>query len=332
MPGPFGNGAFGTEIFSSDPLFSTGSMIDAVLRNTGHANPASETNKRLAVLSFINNCYSFVSTKRPWDWLYNVVDTLFEGYYSEGTVSIDNRSQIVTGVGTNFSSNALPNNFLTVQPRSDRYVIDSIQSDTQLTLQGQFAGDDLTPSSGYQIIKPVYTAPGDCEQIIGIVLGDDLGKLVPMGIQEFRRKQARDLTYVGIPRWYTDVGRRAVDGVRTYEIYPAPDRDYTASLNYGVNIQVLSDSYSNYCLIPDRHRVVLYYGAMAEMYMFLRDAQGAALFDQQYKMALMNMQGDTKLTDSKYILRARRGRAGRRRRRYGLTMDINDFAREEDWL
>lgn len=331
MTGPFGTGSFGTEVFSSSPLFSTKDIIDAVLRDTGHTNPASETNKRLAVLGFINNCYAYVSTKRPWDWLFQTTDVLFESFIQGGTISIDNRSQTVIGVGTNFSSLVIPNNFLTVNSRSDRYVIQDVVSDTELTLQGQYAGPDIT-TSGYQIIKPIYTAPADLETITSITLGDDMGKLVPLGVQEFRRKQARDLTYVGTPKWFTEVGRRAQDGVRTYEIYPAPDQDYTASLNYGVNIQKLEDDGGNYPLLPDRHRVVLYYGALAEMYLFLRDFEASQGVEKKFLMALTNMQGDSKLTDSKYILKPRRGRVGRRRRRYGTTMDINDFAREEDWL
>lgn len=330
MTGPFGDGAFGTEVFSSSPLYNTKTLIDAILRDTGHSNPSTETNKRLAVLGYLNNVYAYVSTKRPWDWLYQTVDFIFKKYESDGTISIDNRSQTVTGVGTLFSSTMIPNNVLTISSRSDRYVIQSIESETSLTLEGPFAGEDIV-ASGFRVLKPIYTAPSDLETFESIVLGDDQGELVPVGTQEMNRKRARDLTMIGPPRWFTEIGRRAADGVRTFEIYPAPDRDYTAQLSYRVNIQKLDDAEDSFPLVPDRHRVVLYYGAMAEMFMFLRDPESAAIYDKRFQMTLINMQGDAKLTDSKYILRARRGRTGRRRRRFGITMDINDFARLDEW-
>ena len=329
MTGPFGSGSFGTSVFGNAPLFNTSSMIDAVLRATNHSNPSTETNKRALVLSFINNRYATVTTKRHWDWLFQTVDVLFKAPYETGTVSIDNRSQTVTGSGTQFSANVVPNNFLTVGARSDRYAISDVNSPTELELEGQYAGDDVTAAT-FKIIKPIYTAPSDLETIQSIVLGDSLGELVPIGTQEMNRKRQYDLTATGIPRWFTEIGRRSQDGVRTFEIYPAPDKDYTAQLSYGVNIEKLEDSTSNYPLIPDRHRVVLYYGALAEMLLFMKDEVGASLVEKKFQETLINMQGDAKLTDSKYILQARRGKTGKSRTGYlGYHITAEDFGRED---
>lgn len=329
MTGPFGSGSFGTSEFGNSPLFNTSSLIDAVLRATNHLDPSTQTNRRLLVLNFLNNRYATVTTKRPWDWLYQTVDILLKAPYETGTVSIDNRSQNVVGTGTFFDANVVPNNFLILNTRSDRYAISDVTSNTALELEGQFAGDDLADSA-YKIIKPVYTAPSDMETLQSLVLGESLGELVPIGTQEMNRKRQYDLTAVGIPRWVTEVGRRSQDGVRTFEVYPAPDQDYTAQLSYGVNIEKLQDSVSNFPLIPDRHRVVLYYGAMAEMAMFQKDETAAIVFEKKFESTLLNMQGDAKLTDSKYILKARRGRRGRRRTGYlGYSISAEDFGRED---
>lgn len=329
-PGPFGSGAFGTGVFSSSPLYSTKDLIDAILRHTGHSNPDTETNKRAAVLGFLNNRYATVTTKRQWDWLYQSVDINFKAPYETGTLSLTQNSESVTGVGTVWSSNVVPNNYLVPTGRNERYLIETVDSQTTLTLQGQYAGDTATDVA-YKIVKPVVELPSDCEHVQGIVLGESLGKLVPLGLQEMRRKQAHDLSRVGVPVYFTEVGRRAEDGVRHIEIWPAPDKDYVAQLNYGVNIMALEDSASNYPLIPDRHRVVLYYGGLADMYMFLRDPTNFQLAQANHLAALQNMFNDTQITDSRLILQpARNYRNGRRRsRRLKTFMDRADFSREE---
>ena len=328
MTGPYGTGSFGTSTFGNSPLFTTEGLIDAVLRDTGHSNPSSETNKRLAVLGFLNNRYAQVSTKRHWNWLYQTTDFLLKGPYQTGTIDVTNRSSTVTGNGTNFSANLVPNNVLVVGGRSDRYVIESVEAADSLTLEGEYAGDDATASS-YMALKPIYTAPSDLEAIQSIVLGDNLGELVPLGTQEFRRKQSRDLTLTGVPGWFTEVGRRSQDGVRTFEVWPAPDKDYACQINYGVNIQKLEDSDSNFPLIPDRYRVVLYYGAMAEMYLFQRNPESSLLMEKKFEQLFMGMLGDGQLTDSKLILNPRRGRTGQKRGRYAFAMDRSDFGRED---
>lgn len=300
MSGPFGSGAFGTGSFSSSPLYSTKTLIDKILRFTNHKDPSVETARRLVVLDCLQNVYARVTGQKNWDWLYQTVDFNFEAPYETGTVALTQGSESVVGTGTVFSANVIPNNVFVPGGRSESYVISSVESATGITLEGEYAGATALESS-YKVIKPMYRLPADCEQIQSIVL-DGYGEMVPVGTQEFRRIQARDVTATGMPRWYTDVGRRATDGVRTIEVYPAPDKKYIAQLNYGVNIIALQDSETNYPLIPDRHRVVLYHGALSQFAGFLRDQSLMTKADKDYETAYFEMKSDNKLTDSRLIL------------------------------
>jgi hypothetical protein len=327
--GPYGDGSFGTGEFSSSPFYSTAGLIDAILRASGHSTPATQTAKRAFCLDALNNRYSVVTTSQHWDWLYQEVDTLFKEPEETGTVNMTNRSQSVVGVSTVFSANVVPNNVLSIPTRNETYLISTVESNTALTLEGQFAGE-TEEDLAYKIIKPIYTMPSDLETIQSIQLDGVSWEMVPVGRQEFTRIKQHNPGQVGPPRWYTEIARRT-DGVRLIEIYPAPDKDYSARLHYGVNISKLSDSADDYPLLPDRHRAILYYGGLADMFGYLRDATMMAANEDRFQLALANMRNDTKITDSriqfqpKRNYRNRTGRRNRRRRSYSAS----DLAQED---
>lgn len=326
--GPFGSGAFGTGVFANTPFYTTQGLIDAVLRGTGHSTPSAETAKRAVVLDFLNNRYAFVTTCQHWNWLYQEVDTLFKEPYTTGTITVEKDSQTVVGVGTAWDVNVIPNNVLAVDSRNETYLISDIEGPEEITLEGQYAGEDDSELS-CKIIKPIYTLPSDCEAVQSIVI-KGVGELIPVGTQEFTRLKQHNMGMTGAPRWFTEVARRAEDGVRLIEVYPAPDKHYTARLYYGVNIMKLSDSDTSYPLIPDRHRTVLYMGALADMFRYLRDAQMSADAEALFTAALMNMRNDKQLTDSRIQFQPSRNYRNRRTKGGGRSsQSTSDFAREE---
>lgn len=328
--GPFGSGSFGTGIFSNIPFYDTKTLIDAVLRNTGHSNPTTETAKRASVLDFINNRYSVISTSQDWDWLYQEVDTLFKEPYQTGTVNLTKGSQSIVGVGTVWSANIVPNNVLSIPSRNETYHISDVTSNTAITTEGQFAGEDALDVA-YKIIKPYYTMPSDLETVQSIEL-DGFINLVPLGRKEFSRVKQTFPGQIGIPRIFTEVGRNSQNGERIIEIYPSPDKNYTARLKYGVNVMRLSDTDGNYPLIPDRHRAVLYYGALSDMYAYMRDSTMADRNESLFQLATLNMRNDTKITDSKITFQTKRNYKNRgSRRKYSMrrSYSISDFANEE---
>lgn len=328
--GPFGSGSFGTGVFSNAPFYDTKTLIDAILRNSGHSTPDKETSKRLSVLDFLNNRYSVISTSQHWNWLYEEVDFLFKEPYKVGTINLTKGSQTVAGIGTAWDANAIPNNVLYIPTRNETYLILSIESSTSLTLEAAFAGE-TEADVGYLITKPIYTMPSDLENIQSIQV-DNVGELLPMGRQEFTRIKQSFTGQYGMPRMFTEIGRRAEDGVRLLEVYPAPDKNYTGRLFYGVNIMKLVDEAGNYPLIPDRHRAVLYYGGLSDMYAYLRDATMAQRNEDLFSLSLLNMRNDTQITDSKIQFQPRRNYRNQRRRwkRYGRrSISASDFAKED---
>lgn len=326
--GPFGSGSFGTGVFANTPFYNTKTLIDEILRATSHSTPDRETAKRAVVLAAINNRYAFVTTKQHWNWLYQEVDFLFKEPYAEGTVSLTKGSQSVVGVGTAFTANAEQNNILSVVHRNETYLISSVETGEALTLEGRFAGEDQDDVA-CKIIKSIYTMPSDLESVQSILV-DNVGELLPKGTQEFARIKASDTGRTGAPRFFTEVGRRQADGVRLIEVYPAPDRHYTARLHYGVNVMRLTDSIDSSPLIPGRHRMILFYGALADFARNgLRDTVLAGENDSLFWAALTNMLNDKQLTDSRVQIQPLRNYRNRRARRGQISYSTSDFAKEE---
>lgn len=327
-PSPFGSTPFGSGSFSNAPFYNTKTLIDAVLQNTGHSKPETEIAKRKAVLNFLNNRYSVISTTQHWDWLYQEIDYLFKAPYQDGTINVTEGQQDITGNGTNFNTNLEPYNTISIPSRNETYLIQKINSNVGITLEGQYAGP-TTEEMGYKAIKSIYRMPSDLESVQSIQV-DNVGELVPMGRQEFTRLKQSLPGQVGMPRCFTEIGRRPDDGVRFIEVYPAPDKNYTVRLFYGVNVTALSDDESSIPLVPDRHRAVLYFGALADMYGYMRDFNMNQAASNDFNLALLNMRNDTKITDSKIQFAQKRNYRNRSNRRKSgqVSYDPSDFAKE----
>lgn len=330
MPsGPFGSGAFGTSEYSPSPLYTTKSIIDAVLRHTGHSNPTSETNKRLVILEAIINRYALVTSARHWSWLYSQADFTFKAPYEDGTVSLAEGDGTVTGTGTLWDANLEPNCRLLVYSGTNKaFQVSDVTSDTELELDTEWVEDAVTDVS-YKVVQSIYDLPSDLENIQAIAIDGRKPRLTLIGTQEMADLRARDPMAVGEPEYATLVARRAEDGVRTLEVWPAPDRAYQVHIDYGVNIIRLDDIEDNYPLVPDRYRNVLYYGALAEFYHFLSKPTSAQAAEQMFGAVFNQMRTDIQMTDSKMRFIPARAVSRKSWRPRRVSHTITSFSHED---
>jgi len=91
--------------------------------------------------------------------------------YREGTVSVENGSAVVTGDITEWATNAAPGDVFIVQGEHVPYIVGSVDSDTQITLTGNYAGSTastlsyILSSSFTPIYNFPYPEPGDLETV-----------------------------------------------------------------------------------------------------------------------------------------------------------------------
>jgi hypothetical protein len=325
----FGSGTFGSGPLGTAPFFDMASLITSVLRTTGHSNPTQEVTKRAAVLQFCNNTYQEICMGKHWAWMFATYDISIFGPTDTGTISASNNSATITGIGTAFSSNDRKGK-LVVQGVNSVYNISSVASTTSLTLETKWANDSVT-GSGFKIYNVQYKLPVETDQIRAMVIDEINLKMIPLGTQEFRVKQAQDPTATGAPIYYSLIKRDVDDDAQYVEFYPMPDRDYNIHLDYSVRILGLEDSGDCYPIIPDRYRVVLFYGALAQYYRYTNDATNAQLADRDFLRTFNRLQNDTQLTDSRLQIKPARNYKNRSRLRRMLSgrgfMDRFTFGR-----
>ncbi len=329
----FGSGVFGTGPLGTRPFFNVSEMIDAVLQSTGHSQPASEVTKRAAILQFINNRYQDVCLGRHWRWFKASYDFMLEAPYSTGTVDATQGDDSIVGTSTLWSvANAPVKGILFLQGSNTVYHISTLNTASNITLETDFAEDTVT-DNGYTIAKNQYILPPETDNLLSIVV--EGRQLIPIGINDFRQMQATNATALGTPIYFS-LARRDTDDDSIYiEVFPAPDRKYQVHIDYTVRIARLDDDTDCYPIIPDRYRAVLFYGALAEFYGYMRDPANRERAEVDYQRFLNKMMNDTQLTDQALSLRPARNyvrRSGPASRNGGMglgwSMTIEEFGRE----
>jgi hypothetical protein len=326
----FGSGVFGSSALGTQPFFNTSSLIDAILYATGHGSPANETSKRRAITQFINNKYQEIITGTHWRWLKAAYDVNFEAPYDTGTISVTNGDYTVTGASTSWNAgNVTAKRLLWLNSSETVYHVASLTNSTSLELESEFS-EDTASAQEYVIVKSQYQLPKETDHIVSMIV-DSQYKMVPVGLQDFREIVSRDPTRLDRPQYFT-LARRDTDDDSVYiEVWPSPDKQYQVHIDYTVRIAYLEDDTDCYPIIPDRFRAVLYYGALAEFYQFLRDPSNSQLARNDYMTFLNQMRNDTQLTDDRFKIQSaknywKRGRALGKRRG---TTTIEDFGRGE---
>lgn len=315
----FGSGTFGSGPLGTAPFYNVKTMIDDILYGTGHKNPASETTKRAAILLYMNNAYQEIVAKGDWRWMHASYDLSVYAPYTEGTISCVNGSNTVTGVGTAFNANVTPKGVFKVNSQNVAYRVLSVESATSLTLETKWAEDDIDDEE-YEIQRISYQLPSTADLVKSVTLDNMVRRLVGLGPQDFRYRQALYPGLTGSPDCFSLVRRDYDDDGQYIEIFPAPDRDYNLHVDYTVRILKLEDSVSCYPIIPDRYRVVLFHAAMAQFQgIYMSDPTKAAQANADFMRVFKSLLSDTSTSDQKLVMKPERNYRSRPIKGTGLV-------------
>lgn len=330
MPGvPFSSSPFGSSTFSASPFYSTKTIIDAVLMTTAHQTPANELVKRKAILLMLNNKYQEICMGKHWRWMFRSININLYAPYETGTVSSAQGSSLITGIGTNFDATMHTGGFFFIKGDDTIYTVDEVLTPTTLNLTTKFASADIT-NAGFSLAIGRYDLPYDVEEILSI-WADKRWEMLPVGTQELRQIESTRQygMFLATPRYYTIIDRNEEDDRLQMEFYPYPEKPYSVHMDYKRRILVLTDSQDSRPIIPDAFRAVLYYAALSEFFLYLKDPQSAALADGQYQRFFNRLMGDTALTDSKVRIQPGMNYRNRWRRMFRSSKDRFEFGRDD---
>ncbi len=146
---------------------------------------------------------------QPWPWNYATSNVLVPAPYSDGTISIVNGTNLVTGTSTLWNSLGTGSDGLSITGWCIRfgnsnldYRIVNVASDTSLTLTQPVNLSASLVNSGYTIYKDTYLYPAD------YILGSDVGLYQPLirtRISKIPRSKFEAIMNAGLRSFSTNI-------------------------------------------------------------------------------------------------------------------------------
>jgi hypothetical protein len=166
--------------------------------------------------------------------LYEVTDNT-----SSQSVAVTQDSTTVTGTSTTWDSEDIDEGwFFRVGTGSQPYIVSSVDSDTQITLETAYA-EDTDASADFTYWKGVYSpSVGNVSEIISIVHDHEL----PEKSQEYLNSIDPERSSEGSPTYWRTYSKSTALGIVSFEIWPIPDDDYTVTVYYKKTVDDLSDN------------------------------------------------------------------------------------------
>jgi len=254
-----------------------------IIRIICNAMNVGYTEYSTTVLDFLNIAYRDVLESNDWGFVMNSEPCIIPliPAYSDGSISMTNGSNIVSGNGTTFTSDMI-GRLIKKQGESDFYIISAFVSATQLTISSNYSGTSFIDSP-YGIYKDTYALPADVDSIVSIdVLPDNQVKTVPY--KEFAYQAGIDiLSTTGIPTVCSLIGMDSTKN-KTIKIYPClgvGDSSSNMYVRYKKKVSDLVDTTTDYHVLPEKFYRLLIKGAMYWMFIHIKDFNSAGAFREE---------------------------------------------------
>lgn len=294
----FGQDGFGDQLGAS--LNNSVAKIITDCLTAAGINPNDEDYRERALV-FLNVIYLSRLKGRHWKFAQREVFLDLFAPYTSGTMSVNQGEYGVTGVADvggslQWDATMLGQMFVPAASDVEHYRVREVPTLTTMNLSAKFSGASLADTA-YQILFDRMTLePG----VLGVrsVSMSTLGEIRPLGTQQFRNMKAANPSLTGVPRYYTLVESSQQSGVWTIEVYPSPDRRYTAQIDYSVRPVGLDDEDDCFTLIPPHHMDVLHYGVLAEIYRYQENPAMLADCRTEAARAWQVFASDQEMTDS----------------------------------
>lgn len=209
-------------------MASVQDLLDYVRRRTND----SSWGKDVAVQrDVIRQALRRLTRERHWSFYRTREAINLVAPVTTGTVSVNDGSASVTGVGTNFVAGDV-GKFFQIEGDQVAYSILAVGSTTTLTLAGQYVnsgGDDIS-GGNYQIITPDYAVANTVAKFVSIIhreLQTDLTLVSADQMDTWIRSE----NYIGTPLYWCPI-TGSTTSTQKVRLFPSPDRQYPLTVVY----------------------------------------------------------------------------------------------------
>lgn len=176
--------------------------------------------------SYLQETYEEILGEREWEALETIVTLQTKAPFSDGTVTVTNGSDTVTGTETAWDVTMVGSK-VRFGIDSGFYQIAAVNSSTELVLSVPYSGEDDTDAA-HEIFQDVVTLPIGVRKILDVEC-PALGKPMLVGTSDDYGTTDPSRLYGGIPRkWWPGIEATEPGGqqVRTLRVFPSPDDVY----------------------------------------------------------------------------------------------------------
>ena len=328
----FGSGTFGGQ-FGSSQSAHVAQLISDALVATGVSS--QDTTYRERALVFANDAYLALLQGRHWKFTNKELTLNLPPKYNTGTVKVTQGSDIVVedvdvanGATSQVQWNVRHlNGMFTIGSDDKYYRVHELEGSKKLQIRPSY--NEATASfQSYKIIPDRVSIEAKVQDIKSFTIHGS-GEIRAMGLQQFREMKECSPTTEGSPRYFTVVDHEEDSGQMTVELYPSPDKQYAATIEFSIRPTRLEDSETCFPLIPPQHMVALAYAVRAEIYRYQNNDAMAREYGRLAAEAFSRMASDHSLTDP--VARIQHGRKYfNRRQRYKGYYGLNHFGKVED--
>lgn len=179
--------------------------------------------------------------QEPWPWAERRAVILTHAPYTTGTIDILLATRTtVTGTSTLWNTAVTGMGFNNARALgklrigTDVYVVSSVDSDTQITLQDRYVGATALDDSGYTYFEDEYALPADFDRPVDLRYFNEDRTIELIGAQEFYVAFARN-SQTGPPKWASliELGPSGSVALRKRILFaPPPDAQMVIPYRY----------------------------------------------------------------------------------------------------
>lgn len=326
----FGSGTFGSQ-FGAEVSGGFKSLIDDCLRAVGVVTTDSKYRSR--ALTMLTHVQTNALKGRNWKFLNRELYIDLQAPYTSGTVALTQGSDTVR---EDVALATVPLISWNVTHKGAKFAFEGeeytsrildVPDNKTLELASKYPNTSANLKN-YKILFDRENLDVKIHKVKSVSI-NGIGEIKPTGLEKFRRMEAENPTRTGFPEYYTLTHTEEDSGQLRIEFYPAPDKRYSARVEYTETVTRPEDSETCFSVIPPDHIDVLYYGAVTELYVFQNNASMAQIMSTRYQDSWRRFASDQDMVDS--VARMQHGRKYfSRRHRYRGYYGLSWFGKVED--
>lgn len=281
-------------------------IVDEVTRRSRQNEDDDVTRNKIK--GYVNMRLAEVSGRQKWKWRKQRRTMQIIGKYETGTVATTNGSRSIVFTGASITED-FKGRGIFIGSDEESYRMISVDVANQSAILDTYYNGTTSASTTFKVFKDAYGLWPDFEGFDDIVSHYRRRPIFRKGPSQIQEMTNRAPRVEGKVRCVTTAGLKNYEGIpmgpmvmgedfmgnpksKRMVIYPAiADENYILPITYIKKMESL-DADDDEPLMPVEDRIILVYGALADLYETLKDNDAFTIWEQKFAQKLQQMLSD----------------------------------------